>query len=155
MIGLARYIAMVLVWNEISDGDNSSCAVIVLVNSLLQIVLYAPYQIIFCYVITGDYHAQEVGTGVTYLLVAHSVAFFLKVPLAIGFLIRLIAKFTIGIELIESKVLRFISPWALIGLLYTIIVIFIETGTDFIHDIGSGLRCFVPLVVYLTWFGIF
>lgn len=139
MIGLARCIAMVLV-NEISDGDNSSCAVIVLVNSLLQIVLYAPYQIIFCYVITGDYHAQEVGTGMTYLLVAHSVAFFLKVPLAIGFLIRLIAKFTIGIELIESKVLRFISPWALIGLLYTIIVIFIETGTAFTHycDIGSS-----------------
>lgn len=157
MIGLARCIAMVLVWNEISDGDNSLCAVIVLVNSLLQIVLYAPYQIFFCYVITGDYHAQGVGTGVTYLLAAQSVAFFLGVPLVIGFLIRLIAKSTIGIELYESKLLPFISPWALIGLLYTIIVIFIETGNDFISDIGSGLRCFVPLVVYfmITWFGTF
>mgnify|MGYP002477003155 CR=1 FL=1 len=158
MIGLARCIAMVLVWNEISDGDNSLCAVIVLINSLLQIVLYAPYQIFFCYVITGDYDkAQGAGAGVTYLLVAQSVAFFLGVPLAVGFLIRLTARFTVGIKTFDSKILPFIGPWALIGLLYTIIVIFIETGNDFIRDIGSGLRCFVPLTVYfmITWFGTF
>jgi len=158
MIGLARCIAMVLVWNEISDGDNSLCAVIVLLNSLLQIVLYAPYQIFFCYVITGDYdHSQGAGANVTYLLVAQSVAFFLGIPLAIGFLIRLLAILTVGIKTYDSKILPFIGPWALIGLLYTIIVIFIETGHDFIRDIGSGLRCFVPLIVYfmLTWFGTF
>lgn len=158
MIGLARCIAMVLVWNEISDGDNSLCAVIVLLNSLLQIVLYAPYQIFFCYVITGDYdHSQGAEANVTYLLVAQSVAFFLGIPLAIGFLIRLLAILTIGIKTYDSKILPFIGPWALIGLLYTIIVIFIETGHDFIRDIGSGLRCFVPLIVYfmITWFGTF
>ncbi|KRZ99073.1 uncharacterized protein AC631_05175 [Debaryomyces fabryi] len=158
MIGLARCIAMVLVWNEISDGDNSLCAVIVLLNSLLQIVLYAPYQIFFCYVITGDYHhSQGAGAGVTYLLVAQSVAFFLGIPLAIGFLIRLLAISTVGIKVYDSRILPFIGPWALIGLLYTIIVIFIETGNDFIRDIGSGLRCFVPLTVYfmITWFGTF
>ncbi|CUM68527.1 uncharacterized protein PRCAT00006253001 [Priceomyces carsonii] len=157
MIGLARCIAMVLIWNEISDGDNSLCAVIVLVNSLLQIVLYAPYQIFFCYVITGDYHSQNFGANVTYSLVARSVAFFLGVPLVLGFLIRIIARSTIGIKVYEAKILPFVSPWALIGLLYTIIVIFIEKGNDFIRDIGSGLRCFVPLVLYfmITWFGTF
>lgn len=160
MIGMARCIAMVLVWNEISDGDNSLCAVIVLINSLLQIVLYAPYQIFFCYVITGDYdsHARDaVGANVSYELVARSVAFFLGVPLCLGLLIRLAAKFTIGIKTYEAKILPLIGPWALIGLLYTIIVIFIEKGNDFIQDIGSGLRCFVPLIIYflITWFGTF
>lgn len=154
MIGLARCIAMVLVWNEISDGDNSLCAVIVLINSLLQIVLYAPYQIFFCYVITGDYHKS---TAVSYSLVAKSVAFFLGVPLGCGVVIRLLALRTIGISKYQTKVIPFIGPWALIGLLYTIIVIFIERGHDFIKDIGSGLRCFVPLVIYfaITWFGTF
>ena len=160
MIGLARCIAMVLVWNEISGGYNSLCAVLVLINSLLQIVLYAPFQILFCYAITGDYdsHARDTpDANFSYVLVAQSVAFFLGVPLCLGLLIRLATKFTIGIKTFEAKVMPFIGPWGLIGLLYTIIVIFIEKGNDFIQDIGSGLRCFVPLIMYfvIAWFGTF
>lgn len=160
MIGLARCIAMVLIWNEISEGDNSLCAVIVLINSLLQIVLYAPYQIFFCYVITGDYTTEVrsiLGAGVSYDLVARSVAFFLGVPLALGLLIRMVSLRTIGKDKFQSKIVPIISPWALIGLLYTIIVIFIEKGDDFIKDIGSAIRCFVPLIIYffVSWFGTF
>ncbi|CUM48729.1 unnamed protein product [Debaryomyces tyrocola] len=157
MIGLARCIAMVLIWNKIADGDNSLGAVIVLVNSLLRIVLYAPYQIFFCYVISGDYHSSAVTAGISYPLVAQSVAFFLGIPLGIGFLIRSVASYTIGIEAYESKIYPFIEPWALIGLLYTIIVIFIKKGNDFIHDIGSAIRCLVPSILYfiITWFGTF
>ena len=77
MIGLARCIAMVLLWNEIARGDNTLCAIIVLINSLLQVVLYAPYQIFFCYVITGDYNSSVVDAGISYSLVSKSVAFFL------------------------------------------------------------------------------
>ncbi|GMM29534.1 Arr3 protein [Martiniozyma asiatica (nom. inval.)] len=154
MIGMARCIAMVLIWNEIAGGDNTLCAIIVIVNSLLQIVLYAPYQLFFCYVITGNYQHQ---TDLSYSIVAKSVAFFLGVPFGIGLLIRLIGFFTLGIEKYNKKIIPFISPWALIGLLYTIIIIFIEKGNDFIQDIGSGFRCFIPLVVYflITWFGTF
>lgn len=157
MIGLARCIAMVLVWNEISDGDNMLCAIIVLVNSLLQIVLYAPYQIFFCYVISNDYQNDGAGAGLTYSTVAQNVAFFLGIPLAAGFLIRNVSSYVIGKKVYESKVLPIVNPFALLGLLYTIIVIFIEKGNDFIHDIGSGLRCFVPLCFYfiISWFGSF
>lgn len=156
MIGLARCIAMVLLWNDIADGDNDLCAVIVVVNSLLQIILYAPYQIFFCYILTGDHQSRE-NNGITYTLVAKSVLFFLGIPLGLGLVVRLCARYTIGITKYENKIVPFISPWGFLGLIYTIIVIFIERGHDFIKDIGSGLRCFVPLVLYfaISWFGTF
>lgn len=153
MIGLARCIAMVLLWNDIADGDNTLCAVIVIVNSVLQIVLYAPYQIFFCYVITGHY--QQTSSSVTYSLVAKSVAFFMGVPFGLGVIIRLVGRALLGSKRYDKRFLPFVSPWALIGLLYTIVVIFMEKGNDFIQDIGSAFRCFVPLVVYFigTFFG--
>lgn len=156
MIGLARCIAMVLVWNDIAGGDLDLCAVIVIVNSMLQIVMYAPYQILFCYAITGDY-SKAGASGVTYSVVAKSVIFFLGIPLAIGLVVRLLAISTIGINQYNRRVMPYISPWALIGLIYTIVVIFIERGHYFIRDIGSGIRCFVPLTLYffISWFGVF
>ncbi|ODQ46194.1 hypothetical protein PICMEDRAFT_72282 [Pichia membranifaciens NRRL Y-2026] len=156
MIGLARCIAMVLVWNHIADGDANLCAILVLLNSILQIVLYAPYQILFCYVITGDYHKNASNT-VSYSIVAKSVAFFLGVPLGFGLIIRMLALLAFGKKNFEKKILPVISPWAFIGLIYTIIVIFIERGYSFIEDICTGLRCFVPLILYftITWFGTF
>lgn len=156
MIGLARCIAMVLLWNDIAGGDIDLCAMIVIVNSVLQIILYAPYQLFFCYVITGDYHSNGTNS-ISYGLVAKSVLFFLGVPLGFGLVVRFLALFTVGLKTYEKKILPFISPWGFIGLMYTIIVIFIERGNDFIKDIGSGLRCFVPLTLYfaITWFGTF
>lgn len=153
MIGLARCIAMVLLWNDIAQGDNTLCAIIVLINSLLQVVLYAPYQIFFCYVITGDSSEHHMA----YLEVAQSVAFFLGIPLGFGVIIRSFFLLVVGRSKFESRYLPFIAPWALIALLYTIIVIFMEKGNDFIKHIGDGLRCFVPLVLYftITWFGTF
>lgn len=152
MIGMARCIAMVLLWNDIAEGDPNLCAVLVLINSLLQVVLYAPYQILFCYVITGD---SAGNAGLSYSLVAKSVAVFLGIPLVFGVLIRVAFLYTIGLEKYQRRILPFISPWALIGLLYTIIVIFIAKGDDFVKNIGSAFRCFVPLVAYflITWFG--
>ncbi|EMG45826.1 ARR3 Arsenical-resistance protein 3 [Candida maltosa Xu316] len=142
MIGIARCIAMVLLWNEIALGDNTLCAVIVLINSLMQVVLYAPYQLFFCYVITG--HAIPVDSGVSYEIVAKSVAFFLGIPLALGVILRFVLKYFKAYE----KLMPFISPWALIGLLYTIIVIFIDKGKEFIKEVGTAFLCFIPLTLY-------
>ncbi|CAI5756043.1 unnamed protein product [Candida verbasci] len=148
MIGLARCIAMVLIWNEIALGDNNLCAIIVVINSILQVILYAPLLIFYCYVITGD-PAEDV----SYELVAKSVAFFLGVPLGAGIVLRTVLKYTKTYD----TLIKFISPWSLIGLLYTIIVIFIEKGNEFIHEIGDAFLCFVPLALYflITWFGTF
>lgn len=151
MIGIARCIAMVLLWNEIALGDNTLCAVLVLVNSLLQVVLFAPYQLFFCYIISGD--PVPVDSGVSYSIVAKSVAFFLGIPLALGVIIR----FTLRCFNVYSKLIPFISPWALIGLLYTIIVIFVDKGKEFIDEIGTAFLCFIPLTLYfvICWFATF
>lgn len=148
MIGIARCIAMVLLWNEIALGDNTLCAVLVLLNSLLQVVLYAPYQLFFCYVISGD--PIPVNSGVSYSLVAKSVVFFLGIPLAIGVVIRFVLRYF----RMYNKIMPFISPWALIGLLYTIVVIFIDKGKEFIEEIGTAFLCFIPLTLYfiICWF---
>ncbi|GAV47712.1 hypothetical protein ZYGR_0H05580 [Zygosaccharomyces rouxii] len=152
MIGIARCIAMVLIWNQIAGGDNDLCVILVVINSFLQIVLYAPLQILYCYVISND--RLVVSDGKMYEEAAKSVGVFLGIPLGIGISIRLIFIFTMGKEKYERNVLKFISPWAMIGFNYTLLVIFISRGYDFIHQIGQAVLCFVPLILYflITWF---
>lgn len=155
MIGIARCIAMVLLWNEIALGNNDLCSVIVFINSLLQIVLYAPYQRLMVGVIGGQ--VQSSTFSVAYSTVARSIGFFLGIPLGIGLALRLlgILLFRGNVSLYDRYIMRWISPWALIGLIYTIIVIFIQQGNEVIKNIGLAFRCFVPLTAYffLTWFG--
>lgn len=152
MIGIARCIAMVLIWNQIAGGDNDLCVVLVVINSFLQIVLYAPLQILYCYVISND--RLVVSDGKMYEEAAKSVGVFLGIPLGIGISIRLIFICTMGKEKYERNVLKFISPWAMIGFHYTLLVIFISRGYEFIHQIGQAVLCFVPLILYflITWF---
>lgn len=150
MIGLARCIAMVVVWNDIAGGDATLCAFIVVVNSVLQIVLYAPYQLLFCYTIVGSTPL----VAPPYTVVAQSVGFFTGVPFALGILIRLVGLKVFGPATYKNRILPFIGPWALVGLVYTLIVIFMKEGYSVIREIGSAFRCFVPLLVYfvVVWF---
>ncbi|CCD26187.1 Arr3p NDAI_0H00130 [Naumovozyma dairenensis CBS 421] len=154
MIGMARCIAMVITWNQISGGDMMLCVVIVIINSLLQMVLYAPYQIFFCYVITGTSYNHNVNV---YSDVAKSVGVFLGIPLGAGFIIRFASFALVGKENFNKRVMPLIKPWGLIAFHYTIIVIFIGNGHSFLHHIGSAFLCFVPLTLYfiITWFGCF
>lgn len=151
MIGIARCIAMVLLWNELALGDNTLCAILVLINSLLQVILYAPYQLFFCYIITGSHVPLD--SGVSYSIVSKSVAFFLGIPLGLGVIIR----FGLRYFKLYDKLMPIISPFALIGLLYTIIVIFIDKGKEFIQEVGTAFLCFIPLTLYflICWFSTF
>ncbi|AOA61129.1 Metalloid/H+ antiporter for the transports of arsenite and antimonite [Komagataella phaffii CBS 7435] len=153
MIGIARCIAMVLVWNGLAGGDNTLCTIIVVMNSIMQIVLFAPYQIFLCYVISGT---SNVGSA-SYSEVAESVGAFLGIPLGLGLLIRFGCLAVFGREKYEKKIIPFIEPWSVVGLVYIIIVIFIAKGHDFIQEIGRAFKCFIPLVLYflITWFGAF
>ncbi|VEU22299.1 DEKNAAC103686 [Brettanomyces naardenensis] len=160
LIGLGRCIAMVLVWNQIAHGDQNLCAVLVIMNSLLQLVLYAPYKIFFCDILGGARNLNPSGQSSIselYSTVASTVGFFLGIPLALGVLIRLTGMGLFGKKVYETRIMRFISPWSTIGLLYTILVIFINKGDSFISGIGTSFRCFVPLVAYfvITWFAVF
>ncbi|KAI5966020.1 ARR3 [Candida theae] len=159
MIGMARCIAMVLIWNQLAMGSNELCAILVIINSVLQIVLYAPYQILFCYAITGESidFANDLHMGNLFVLVLKNIGIFLGIPLVSGIAIRSLALCTIGKEKFNTLVLPWISPWALIGLLYTIIVIFISKGDSFLHELSGSLKCFIPLCLYfiIMWFGTF
>lgn len=151
MIGLARCIAMVLIWNQIAEGDNDLCVILVIVNSFFQIILYAPLQILYCYVISHEH--PIISNSEMYKEVAKSVGVFLGIPLGIGILFRLFFIYTAGKAKYERYILKFVSPWAMIGFHYTILVIFISRGHDFIHQIGQAILCFVPLILYflVTW----
>ncbi|SNX82989.1 related to arsenite transporter ARR3 [Melanopsichium pennsylvanicum] len=152
MVGLARCIAMVMIWNKIARGDSNTCAIIVIVNSMLQIVLYAPLAVLFLNVISHDD-----GLRVDYSDVAIAVAIYLGIPLAAGVATRFLVLGTFGKEFFQRKFLPFFSPLSLIALLYTIIIIFAEQAQHILDNLGPVFRTFVPLILYfaLMWTGTF
>ncbi|KZT71017.1 arsenical-resistance protein ACR3 [Daedalea quercina L-15889] len=153
MVGLARCIAMVMVWNQLAGGDGNYCAVLVVINSVLQIALYSPYAVWFVNIMGGagtDIH-------VSYGNVAISVLIYLGIPLGAGLLTRFFFLFVISREFFMTRVIPLISPLAPLGLLYTIIVLFAYQGHHILHNLGPTFRVIVPLVLYFSvmWAGAF
>ncbi|KAH8883075.1 arsenical-resistance protein ACR3 [Thozetella sp. PMI_491] len=146
LVGLGRCIAMVLIWNVLAGGDGEYCAVLVAVNSVLQMVLFAPLAIFFLRVIGHDDGVLDI----SYPVVATSVAVFLGIPLGAAIVTRLILRATAGPTWYERSFIPFISPWSLIGLLYTILVLFASQGHAVVHQIVSVIRVAAPLVVYFV-----
>ncbi|KAG4437227.1 hypothetical protein IFR05_007281 [Cadophora sp. M221] len=144
LVGLARCIAMVLIWNELADGDGQYCTILVAVNSILQIVLYAPLAILFTQVISQE----SGGIAVSYDTVAISVAVFLGIPLGAAVITRNLLRKIVGVEWYEKTFLKWLAPWSLIGLLYTIIVLFASQGRRVVQQIISVARVAAPLIVY-------
>lgn len=146
LVGIARCIAMVLVWTGLAGGDNEYCAILVAINSLLQIVLFAPLAVLFISVIS---HAPQ-DVSVQYAPVAKSVGVFLGIPLAAAILTRFTLRSLVGKDWYEKTFLKWISPLSLIGLIFTIIVLFASQGRHVVHQIVSVVRVAAPLVVYFA-----
>ncbi|KAJ8106347.1 hypothetical protein OPT61_g9597 [Boeremia exigua] len=142
-VGVARCIAMVLIWTDLAKGDGDYCAVLVAFNSILQIVLFAPLAIFYVQIVS---HGAE--TSVSYDKVAQSVGVFLGIPLGAAVLTRLVLRAIIGEERYQCRFLRYIGPLSLIGLLYTIIVLFASQGAHVVRQITDVLRVCAPLLVY-------
>ena len=137
---------MVLIWNGLAGGDNEYCAILVAINSILQMALYAPMAIFFISIISGEEGSLEV----SYSIVATSVAVFLGIPLAAAIITRFSIRKLAGPEWYERVFLRVISPWSLIGLLYTILILFASQGHQVVHQIVSVVRVAAPLIVYFV-----
>ncbi|KAH7929004.1 arsenical-resistance protein ACR3 [Leucogyrophana mollusca] len=150
MVGLARCIAMVMVWNQLAGGDTDYCAILVVINSVLQMVLYSPYAVLFIDIIGGG---GEVGVHLEYGAIAISVLIYLGIPLIAGILTRYSVIHCLSKDFLEGPFLRYFSPIALLGLLYTIIVMFAYQGHHIVENIGLVFRVFVPMVLYfvLMW----
>ncbi|KAI8916168.1 arsenite efflux protein-like protein [Gorgonomyces haynaldii] len=150
LIGVARCIAMVLIWVDLADGDNEWCAILVSFNAILQMLLFSPLAYFYT-VILG----QTSSAGVDMWFVVKNVLIFLGIPFVSGFLTRFLFKSLTKKDFYERKILPVISPLALLGLLFTIFVMFCLQGSQIVNQIGNVLRGAVPLILYffLVFFG--
>lgn len=143
-VGIARCIAMVLIWTDLAGGDGDYCAVLVAFNSILQIALFAPFAVFYLRVISGDdYDGHK-----DYATCASSVGVFLGIPLGAAILTRLSLRTLLGERKYQLYFIRYVGPLSLIGLVYTIIILFASQGDHVVHSITSVLRVAAPLVVY-------
>ncbi|KAK4128598.1 arsenical-resistance protein ACR3 [Parathielavia appendiculata] len=147
LVGIARCIAMVLIWNNLAGGNGDYCAILVAINSLLQIVLFAPISLLFIRVFNPHSHSA---IDISYSTVATSVGVFLGIPLGAAILTRLVLLRLLGPDRYKSYFLRFAAPWSLIGLLFTILVLFASQGKQVVDQIVSVVRVAAPLIVYFA-----
>ncbi|MFB6106751.1 MAG: ACR3 family arsenite efflux transporter [Halobacteriaceae archaeon] len=144
VVGIAPCIAMVLVWNELAGGNQEMCAVCVGVNSLLQIALFVPYAFVFLTVL----HSTTV--AVSTALIAQTVGVFLGLPLLLGYLTQRVAFRTVGRETYYRRVVPRISPLGLLGLLFTVVVMFALKGDFIVSNPEQILLIAVPLLIFFT-----
>ena len=157
IVGLARCIAMVLVWNDLACGDRELAVVLVAVNSVFQIIAYALLGWFYLQLLPGWLGLDTATLHVTIWEIAKIVLIFLGIPLAAGFLTRTIGERTKGTEWYEQRFLPRISPVSLYGLLFTIVVLFALQGHKITSDPWDVARIALPLLAYfgIMWFGAF
>lgn len=150
LVGLARCIAMVLIWNSLACGSAEVAAILVALNSIFQVLFYSLYGWFFMTLMPTWFGLKGVVVEITIWEIARSVLIFLGIPFALGFLSRTWLSRWFGDEWYETKFLPRISPLALIGLLYTIVLIFAMQGEKMIAKPFAVLRIALPLALYFV-----
>lgn len=154
IVGLARCIAMVLVWNTLACGSGELAAVLVALNSVFQVLTYSVLGYFFLAVVPGWLGQPTATLDISMAAIAKSVLIFLGIPLIAGYLTRRILVRGRGVTWYESRFLPRIGPTALLGLLYTIVLMFAMQGDRLINHPADVLRVAVPLLAYFaTMFG--
>lgn len=157
IVGLARCIAMVLIWNDLACGDRELAAVLVAINSLFQIVAYSLLGYFYLDLLPGWLGLDSSGIDVTVWKIGKSVLIFLGLPLLAGFLTRTFGEWAKGTEWYEQRFLPKIAPIALYGLLFTIVILFALQGDRITNQPWDVVRIALPLLAYfaIMWFSTF
>ena len=154
IVGLARCIAMIVIWNDLACGDGEATAVLIAMNSVFQVVAFSFLGWFYLTVLPGWLGLDSQGLDVSVWQIALNVLVFLGVPLIAGFMSRWLGEKRRSREWYEGTFLPRIGPWALYGLLFTIVLLFAFQGEAITQNPFDVARIAVPLLVYfgLMWF---
>ncbi|WP_169949932.1 ACR3 family arsenite efflux transporter [Microbispora sp. H11081] len=158
IVGLARCIAMVIIWNDLACGDREAAAVLVALNSVFQVLAFGLLGWFYLDLLPGWLGLEEGRhLDISAWKIALNVVIFLGIPLLAGFLTRRLGERRLGRERYENAFLPKLGPWALYGLLFTIVILFALQGETITSEPGDVARIALPLLAYfaLMWFGAF
>ncbi|MEV6572977.1 ACR3 family arsenite efflux transporter [Streptomyces sp. NPDC051577] len=155
IVGLARCIAMVIIWNDLACGDREAAAVLVALNSVFQVIAFSGLGWFYLNVLPGLLGLEQTTLDVSVWEIARSVLIFLGIPLLAGFLTRRLGEKAKGRTWYEAKFIPRVGPFALYGLLFTIVVLFALQGDAIASKPWDVARIALPLLVYfaLMWAG--
>ncbi|NMD58556.1 ACR3 family arsenite efflux transporter [Tsukamurella columbiensis] len=150
IVGLARCIAMVIIWNDLACGDREAAAVLVALNSVFQVIMFAVLGWFYLSILPGWLGLEQTTISTSPWQIAKSVLIFLGIPLLAGYLSRRIGEKTKGSDWYETKFLPKVGPWALYGLLFTIVILFALQGEQITSRPWDVARIALPLLVYFA-----